>query len=124
MTAYVQDRDRLTWAVEGYANWVMHGDDQARRFAAFVIGQAAAQGSDVSQLPGSQQEFLKAGTLGYALAESVFLFISQRWGSERATDFYIGMMQAKPLDDVTAALFSLSGDQFLGRWRAYVHGLR
>lgn len=122
MTAYVQDPNRPSWALEGYANWVMHGDNQAQRFVALIISQA--QGGDVAQLPSSQQEFQKAGKLGYALGESVFLFISQHWGSERASDFYIGMMQAKPLDDVTTALFSLSSDQFLGQWRAYLKGLR
>lgn len=124
LTVKVRRQRAPAWALEGFANWVMWGDEQTgRQFVTGWTRQAAGQGQDVGQLP-DDNKMAGGGGLNYALSQSVFQMVADRWGAGQATDFYVRTISGSTLDEATKTTFNLSGDDFLGQWRAYVRTLR
>ena len=124
ITVEVQNVNRPSWALEGYANWVARGDDPNElRAIGYYVHQAVSQGKDVGQLAVTHQDFVADAGLNYVLGESVYRFVADQWGRDRATDLYVAVIGGTPFNDVTRSMFGLSGDDFLSRWRAYVRAL-
>ena len=102
----------------------MWGDVQAgRQFVSGWTRQAAAQAQDVGQLP-DDKKMTGGGGLNYALSQSVFQMVADRWGAGQATDFYVRAISGSMLDEATKTTFNLSGDDFLEQWRSYLRTLR
>ena len=124
LTVKVRGQRAPAWALEGFANWVMWGDVQAgRQFVSGWTRQAAAQAQDVGQLP-DDKKMTGGGGLNYALSQSVFQMVADRWGAGQATDFYVRAISGSMLDEATKTTFNLSGDDFLEQWRSYLRTLR
>jgi hypothetical protein len=109
-----------TWAIEGIAAW-MEGDAGGRVRLAFVRS-AVKRGRFTGQLPDTTL-FYTDPDLNYALGYSVFKFVADRWGPERAVELYAQAVSGHTLGQATTSALSLDGPTFLAQWQGYVRQL-
>jgi hypothetical protein len=120
----VQQRLAPAWAEEGFARWVeVGGDDNMQNGELHVVSEAVAAGHFNGQLPYDSIFYSGDVTYNYALAYTVYRFVEQKAGAQKAVEFFAQVIASTLLGSGTATI-GMTEPVFLQQWANYVRGIR
>jgi hypothetical protein len=120
----VQQRLAPAWAEEGFARWVeVSQDDNMQNGELHVVTQAVAAGHFNGQLPYDSIFYGSDQGYHYALAYTVYRFVEQKAGAQKAVEFFAQVIASTLLGSGTAAI-GMTEPVFLQQWADYVRGIR
>jgi hypothetical protein len=120
----VQNPHAAPWAEEGFARWFEVAQQPLRQeHEIAIVADAVANGQFTGELVGGRA-FYDKFDLNYAVAYTVFRFVAERWGDQKAVDFFVSNIGSTTFDQATTSLFQMPGDAFLQQWQEYVRQLR
>jgi hypothetical protein len=120
----VQQRLAPAWAEEGFARWVEVGqDDNFQNGELHVVAQGVAAGHFNGQVPYDTIFYSGDVTYNYALAYTVYRFVEQKAGAQKAVEFFAQVIASTLLGSGTATI-GMTEPVFLEQWASYVRGIR
>lgn len=109
------------WVNEGFATWVDHADAPDLQVRDLTTVRNAVRSGQVRGLP-PDDTFYQDARLNYPVAYTVFRFVTDRWGEQKAVDLYIQLAgpprgyASRGLGPATTAALGIGGDEFVQQW--------